>query len=431
MKRSSSKLLSKAGSIRNINKVGFKFKIDLQIESVDHIVVSDDVCITWHRGNKLLSTKSVAADKATRTAHFNNEVLSHHVTLFKKKKEGSKFEDKTFQLSVRSNSQSGKVITRMLFNISDHVDVNPVSKRLAAPFKNGSRLIMTFSSSFLGEAKVRQGGSKGSTGSTVDDDMSMTSTDDLGDLNDFADLDVAELGEEEDPYTSTTTPSSVPPRSAPIVPSRRAPAPVSQEDFTASTSIPLTQISQPARQPLPPQSQGPRAVRKPSAPSPGREPLRKGRSDDHVPGPELSSVGSGVRSGGGLGLGRGPAFGKSRNRSDAEVSLDGDAPSKADVDMLRKENRNLRRKNDDLSSRVASLERQLDEFHDNDNSQAVDELTEQNKDLRAYVEDLEIKLKREPVYTDVVRDLREAKMALAIVTLEKDELLQEVRRLRK
>lgn len=55
----------------------------------------------------------------------------------------------------------------------------------------------------------------------------------------------------------------------------------------------------------------------------------------------------------------------------------------------------------------------------------------ENTALRRDVGDLEVKLSREPVYSDVVRDLREAKMALAILTLEKDEFHQQLRKLRR
>jgi N-terminal C2 in EEIG1 and EHBP1 proteins len=78
--------------------------------------------------------------------------------------------------------------------------------------------------------------------------------------------------------------------------------------------------------------------------------------------------------------------------------------SRAEIERLRTENKALRRANDQLK-----------------------ELESVNHGLRSDVEDLKDRLSREPVYLDVVRDLREAKMALAILTLEREELQHAVR----
>lgn len=380
-----------------------------------------------------MSTKPIHVDKNTRTATFDNETFTHEVTLYKKKKEGSKFEDKVYRLSLHPSNKPEKVLGRIGLNLSDHIRVDPVSKRIAAPLNNGSRVILSFSSTFLHEAKGRKKGSKGSSGSALEEDnFSMTSADDTADLNDLADLDLADM-EEIDAPAPSPVPAPIQSRAPPNATVSRRPAPISQEESTVPVSVPLSTLPQNSRQLLGHPVQGPNAGRRPSVPSPGRESIRKGRSDDMALGPQVSSSGSAGRSGSGSGggvLGRAPVFGRSRNRSDADGS-DGDDLSKAELERLRKENRNLRRKNDDLQSRLSELEKKLDAYQDVDYEQTIEDLSADNRELKAYADDLETKLRREPVYSDVVRDLREAKMALAILTLEKDELLQEVRRLRK
>lgn len=51
-------------------------------------------------------------------------------------------------------------------------------------------------------------------------------------------------------------------------------------------------------------------------------------------------------------------------------------------------------------------------------------LTEENRELRRDVTELQDRFAREPEYADVVAQLREAKVALAILSLERDELHQ-------
>lgn len=432
MKRSSSKLLSKVGSVRNLNKLGFKFKIDLVIESVDKILSNSDVCLTWERGNKVISTNSVQVDKNTRIAVFDNGRLAHEVTLFKRKKDPSNFDAKIYFLCLRNNNESGKVIGRIAINLSDHVRVNSVSKRIAAQLNNGSHVTLTFASCFLHEVKRGKGGSKGSSGSTIDDGLSMASADDLANLQDFADLEIVDLEKENVDLPSQPLPSApVPSRSIPNRATNRGPpVSLSQPDIP-STSFDSVTPSQAPRQPASQSDEGSLIVRNPSGSSSGVS-FRKGRSGDSKRPPRLGKYESGSRSGSDVGVTDcGSRLARSRNRSDTDVSTDGDGKIKSNFESVRRENHNLRRKNDDLQSRLSDLERQLDTLHDADKGHIVDDLTAENKELKSYIDDLETKLYREPVYSDVVKELREAKMALAIFTLEKDELLQELRRLRR
>lgn len=89
----------------------------------------------------------------------------------------------------------------------------------------------------------------------------------------------------------------------------------------------------------------------------------------------------------------------------------GDASNGADnaiIDRLKKDN--------------ARLKKQLDES----GASGEGKLAEENKKLRTEVRDLRDALSREPVYSDVVRELKEAKMALAFLHLEKEKVLLEL-----
>lgn len=355
---------------------------------------SNDVVVTWERGAKLLSTKPVKIDKSSRVAHFGGEVLAQEVTLFKKKKDGSTFEDKVFRLTARQSSERGKVIGRIDINFADYVEIPSFSRRIGAALSSGGRLVLRVNSTYLGESKGRRS-SRGTASlgsrdpesdgqsSTAPDEDERSEMD--ADLHEFDDLDIDSGPINPPPPQPTPQPAAL--KKAPSVRSR-PPNPTVPEEPAANG----------------------RFRRKPSA-SP------------------KSSSNSGADS----------SFGSSGNlrttrsrAADVDVGATNAAgPSRAEFEKLRRENRTLRRQNDDLLQHKDMLERKLDEVAHEENADSVQQLMVENTALRRDVGDLETKLAREPVYSDVVRELREAKMALAILTLEKDELLQEVRRLRK
>ena len=75
MKRSSSKLICKASSMRNLNKLQYKLGFDLHIESVDKIIASSDSVVTWERATKVLSAM---AKKLTGLASLISEAKFFH-----------------------------------------------------------------------------------------------------------------------------------------------------------------------------------------------------------------------------------------------------------------------------------------------------------------------------------------------------------------
>lgn len=408
MKRSSSKLIAKAGSMRNINKTGFRFTISLYIEAVEKVLSANEIVLVWERNAKVLTSKAVRVEKDSRTAHFGGELLSQEVTLFKKKKENAKFEEKVFRLAIRNAADRGKVVGKIDVNFADHVDIPSSSKRIAAPLNNGSRVVMRVESKFLGEA-VKKKGSRGtgssasSTVDTTDNESEFDPQDGVAEMGDLDDLDIEEPME---------TPTSAPTLSALSSSSNRA-APPRRPPLAPSASL-----DEPPAAPIVP------LHRKPSAPSPGRE--RPTRSRDASPvdsrgfDPSLSAPI--------------PSVSRTRRTPSHEsndlssVSNGAFSASRSEADTLRRENRVLTRRNDDLQSRVADLERKLDAAaYGGDQADTIDELMVENKRLNGLVEELEVRISREPSYNDIVRELRETKMALAIVSMERDQLKNEIR----
>lgn len=96
------------------------------------------------------------------------------------------------------------------------------------------------------------------------------------------------------------------------------------------------------------------------------------------------------------------------------------APSRAEFERVKRENRSLNRRVDDLETQNEELQERLGGAGGG-TVDMVEDLQYENDKLRKQVRELDEKLRREPVFKDVVRQLKEAKMALAILTLEKDE----------
>lgn len=382
MKRSSSKLIVKAGSVRHINKLAYKFKFELHVESVDKLLGSSDVVVTWERGSKVLSTSPARIDKSTRSASFGGQVLEQEITLFKRKKEGSAFEDKVYRLTCRQNSERGKVIGRIDVNFSEYVDIPSFSRRIAATLSNGGQVIMRVQSNFLGEAKRRKNGSLGSS-SVGSSAFAADAAADLGEDPRERDLDLVDLDISED--------------AAPM------PQPV--------------QVSRSRRN-------NARASPSSTAPNdPDVDPYNLALANGAKKGPGKSSSAnnSADRS-------ERKTPGKlkaSKNFQSTDEGSTRATPSRTEFERLRRENRALRNKNDELGQRVEELAHKMNSGAFANGS--LEELQSENDTLRRDIGDLKGRLAREPVYADVVRELREAKMALAILTMEKDELAQQLR----
>lgn len=390
MKRSSSKLIGKASSMRNINKLGYKFGFELHIESVDKMIGSNDVVVTWERREKVLSTKPAKIDRSSRVAHFGGEVLKQEITLFKKKKEGSNFQDKVYRLAVRQNSERGKIIGKIDLDFSEYVEIPSYSKRVGAPLSSGGRIVMRVVSKFLAETRNKKSSQgTGSVGShDVESDGQFSTIND----DDFVSQTNADIQESFDDIGIDDTGIDVPP-----------PRPTLQANSRKPSN---------------------RHQRNPPAPEEAAPKGKLLRKISASPNNVMSGNDSSSRFGG-------SRIPRSRTPETDVGATNSAAPSRAEFEKLRRENRTLRRQNDDLLQHKESLERELEDSRYGDDAESLEKLMVENTALRRDVGDLEAKLAREPVYADVVRELREAKMALAILTLEKDELQQALRKLKR
>ena len=311
MRRSSSKLITRARSVRNMGKVPFKFKFDLLVETVEKLAASGDVVVVWERSNnKADATKAAKIDRTTRKATFANERITSEITLFKTQPSERKFQDKVVKLAIKANNIDGKTLGKIHLNLADYAEVPSGSKRISAELTNGSTLIASIQCVFLSMGKTAPGKAGGKSeasdsGDELADDMDSDSR--RGAIDD--------------------TPSSF-----------------------LKNKLKLNQAH--------------------SKKTSGR--LEKRCKDDE-------------------------------NNWDASNGTDGGT-----IDRLKKEN--------------ARLKKQIEES----SCSSDGKLSDENKKLKIEIRDLQTALSREPVYADVVRELKEAKMALAFLHLEKEKVLLEL-----
>eukprot|EP00173_Palmaria_palmata_P002157 Plantae.Rhodophyta-Palmaria_palmata.ctg2342.p1 GENE.Plantae.Rhodophyta-Palmaria_palmata.ctg2342~~Plantae.Rhodophyta-Palmaria_palmata.ctg2342.p1 ORF type:complete len:330 (+),score=87.18 Plantae.Rhodophyta-Palmaria_palmata.ctg2342:83-1072(+) len=321
MKRSSSKLITRARSMRNVAKTPFKFKFDILVETVDKLAASGDIVVVWERGQKVDGTKPAKIDKTTRKANFSNEKISSDVVLHKASPTDKKFQDKVIKIAIRSGNVEGKTLGKIHLNLADYAEVPSGSKRIGAEMSNGATLVATIQCTFQSMGKVTsKGDKKGDDALAADDDE--------------------EENEEEAP------------------PDEDSPSSLMKLKFSANMKRASSKKM---------------IGRKSQAPS------------------------------------------ASTNEDATSASVGGGGAN--DCDRLRKEN--------------ARLKKQMEENERNGGGGGDAKTDEENKALKREVKDLRCALAREPVYADVVKELKEAKMALALLNLEKEEVHLELQKLQR
>lgn len=317
MRRSSSKLITRARSLRNVSKVPFKFKFDFLIETVDKLAAQGDIVVVWERSNnKIHSTKPVRIDKNTRKANFNNEQIAADLTLFKSQPSERRFQEKVVKLAVKQNNADGKTLGKIHLNLADYAEIPSGSKRISAELTNGAILIATVQCQFISMGKAIQ--SKTNKSETSDSSQEDELEDDVD---------------------------------------------------SEANSI----------------------------------------SADEAPANFLKNKLKIARAGSKKLIGRSA----NKNKGDEENSMDvANGIDHASMEKLRKENQRLRK--------------QLEDAERNGHANLDPKQADVTKSLRNEVRELRSALAREPIYSDVVKELKEAKMALAMLHLEKEEVVLEL-----
>jgi len=196
MIRSSSKLLKKGSSVRNINKVGSKFRFVIGFETADKVVTTSQVVATCERKGTVLSTAPVSVDTKTRTAMFASENLEQIVTLFKSKKGDDSFNEKVYTFYIRRHNDKGKPIGKALLNFGDYAGIPDSTKRISLPLSHDGNLILRITSTYLGETSRKKSfaaESSAFSSSPIGSQSSKVATGNLSYLEQFDQSDLSDL----------------------------------------------------------------------------------------------------------------------------------------------------------------------------------------------------------------------------------------------
>eukprot|EP00172_Hildenbrandia_rubra_P000715 Plantae.Rhodophyta-Hildenbrandia_rubra.ctg13929.p2 GENE.Plantae.Rhodophyta-Hildenbrandia_rubra.ctg13929~~Plantae.Rhodophyta-Hildenbrandia_rubra.ctg13929.p2 ORF type:complete len:366 (-),score=115.50 Plantae.Rhodophyta-Hildenbrandia_rubra.ctg13929:4289-5386(-) len=354
-------------------------------------------------------------------ARFKDCLMEQEVTLFKgKKKGGEGFDEKVYKLLLRvgdgskGGDKGGKVVGKIFLDFAQYAAVPCGKRRVGARLSHGGMLVMRIESVFVEEVvRKRKGGGKdgkggGSleSGSVVPDgestfegaDVDVANVEDLEGLDFGDDLEDLNVDDEESVGKGVVKSKS------------RVGGGGEERDASGVRRL-----------------ESARGAKRRGRAAPGNN-----YSNNNAQGGSLKRNGSQIRSRvrNGVRPSRSVEGATTKyGRDDSNSSVDDDDDISRDVrydsnesdehesqvERLRRENRRGRGENDEDLSRgqgggSSSASRAM-----------MAKLAQENKRLRERVADLEFQMKREPAYHEVVRDLKEVKMALALLNLERDE----------
>lgn len=468
-KRSGSKLSISKSSMNHMGTVPFKYKVDVFISYVDVVKTAGEVCVTWERRGKSNATASVKVKD--KKAVFK-EALTMETTLFRKpppkgaENEEYKFDEKIAKFALRKGNAEGKALGKMHINLADHIKGPTGTVFADLKLSNGSIIVTKIESVLLHSGKkAKKAGSGASEACSEMTDMDGGMEDDsiFGDdaPDDLGDLD---LMIEESGGDAANSPK------APV--SQKAPKAAAKEESKASQSkSPKT---------APPQESAAESAEA-STPKSSKKEKSKAKLDKGEGGlAESPSIRDKLKFK--MKKEKAPSSKKEKSGDDGQKVGE---PMSAELAQLREavtslttENRKLRTSKqammeeiEELRSELESSEQALEELQESGvASNALNteeklrkekrELQAQVKELEGQVEglldeldgkeedgkreskpkqfddtdykrqivDLELALKREPQYLDVVDELKVAKMSLALANMEREQAVFALKR---
>ncbi len=391
MQRSSSGIVRASRSVLNVGKPKFSFVFTLGFQRLENFAAPPgDIVIEWKRNKASKCTRPIPTSTSSRTLIFSErERIVGPVEMVQKK---NGFVEKEYKISVRAGSQNGRVLGYSFVDFAKYAEV-PSGRQVAEiRLSNNSVLVVIIFSKFLGKAKQKskssvQSGMK-ETAPLLDprdefdpiaaaieelerrevtDDMSL---DDLGiDIEDDSEF------EPGPPITIRSggssfirKPKTMEDVSSPV--STVTDRPSTTEAYGNGTKMGSLSFTQSV-----------------SASTLEDEATERTEDDEEM---EMRTMGRRVAS---------------------DVSGTG-----AKTDWLKQRNATLHSENEELKTRINELE----QWKNRAECTAAGELLKENEKLTAQVAELRSRLEREPIMVDVLHELKQTKMALALMTMERN-----------
>lgn len=457
------------GSMNHIGTTPFKYKVDVFISYVDTVKTAGEVCVTWERRGKSEATTPV---KVKDKKAIFRETLTMETTLFRKAAPGAKagaapaegeelkFDEKVAKFALRKGNADGKAIGKMHINLADHIKGTTGTVFADLKLSNGSIVVTKIEANLLHMGKKKKNGSNAGSemtdmtdvdGGMEDDSIFGDDTIDHGDLDIMID-EAATAGEEEE------APSKSPPSRS---------SPPATPSSTKSSKTELGEESLASKQSLRPgakekskgddgtglaQSQSIRDKMKSKLKKDkdGKSKKEDGSSRKKDTSKANSAEISELKAALTTAQNENAKLKSSKQamlqeidelRSELESSETALEEAQAELGncdvtskgsrspapsskTLLEENKDLREQVRDLEGQVEGLLEELDgESEDQNDVSRTEDGTADKKKYQRKIEDLEVALKREPQYLDVVDELKVTKMALALANMEKEQAI--------
>lgn len=393
MQRSSSGIVRASRSVFNAGKPKFEFMYTLAFERLENFVAPGDIVIEWQRNKASKCTRPVPTSTSSRTLVFSErERIVGPVQMVQKK---GGFVEKEYKIAIRAGNQHGRILGYSFVDFAKYAGVPSGQQVAEIRLSNDAILVVIIFSKFLGKAKHKTKSSAGFSAikeneplldkrdefdpveaailelerREVTDDMSL---DDLG--IDIEDEDEFEPGP---PITIrsggasfTRKPKTLEDVSSPVSTTTDIPSRTNSygKDSSKMGTLNFTQ-------------------------SDDNENIAKEEDDDDM---EMRSMGRRVAS---------------------DVCGAG-----AKTDWFKQRNAALHAENEDLKGRINELE----QWKDRAENASTGELLKENDKLRAQVSEYRTRLEREPIMVDVLYELKQTKMALALMTMERDGTIAKI-----
>ncbi|KAA8495938.1 hypothetical protein FVE85_2093 [Porphyridium purpureum] len=383
----SSKARKGSSAISRATHSVHRFRFDCKVLHVEGLVCNEPVYVGIFRGEKEFSCKAQMVDRSTNKVVFD-EIIRFDATLFRPRNvEGAAFEEKEYKVALKTNSD-GKTIGKIHLNFADYAIEPSGSKKFGAKLSNGALIVMHVESSINLGPNAKRNTTMSPRGMLGSRSMSSATSvaaseyagssmggDDFGDMDDLKDLGL------DDDDGERESQSSLKGKSAGVALSAAAMSPRRDSDSLKRTAS--------ERGNGPPGKAGSEAV--------------SGKSGRNLM--TLLASPRGRRN-----------TGKTRQEDSAEKVM-------KRIAYLEKRNEELRQQNQSL--RDAKREEGAQGMRN------MDDLRAENAELQGRTKDLNLQIAREPELHDLVHELKEVKVALAMADYEKEQYRMEFMKVQK
>jgi len=142
-------------SFLNLRKPRFIFSFQFSLERLENFAPPPkDIVVVWERSKSVESTPPIPTSFESHTLIFSeHHALSGEVELIKENNDT--FQDKEYKFTLRLGEETGKVLGHVYIDLSQYVQVPSASKLVHLRLSNDANLVMLINSKFLGKSKAK------------------------------------------------------------------------------------------------------------------------------------------------------------------------------------------------------------------------------------------------------------------------------------